>query len=160
MSRNTKPRKPYKPKPVAHWFGRDARNDIEIMAHYFAPKLAAGLFDTVDGNTLAYLLNLCRRIAVMSHYQSMVVTTDVCMEAFLSIRQRHDRTGKWGASGEELTILEEALPHIGQWIFTQPVHRVEKAREFVLKVNKKIQLAGALFADVTDDGRLENLVMR
>lgn len=159
MSRNAKPRKHYRPKPVQSWIPDNLRHDIEIMAHFMAPKLAAGLFDDIDGNTLAYMLNVARRIAIEGNYLDMISMTDVCMEAFLGVRKRKERIGKWGASGEELIVIEESLPNIASYLLTQPVHRIEQAGKFVLKVNRKIMESGAIFADVTDSGQIENLVI-
>lgn len=158
MSRNAKPRKQYRPRPLQSWIPTTLRNAVEIMAHFLAPKLAAGLFNDVDGNSLAYMLNVSRRMAVEGGYQNMISMVDVCMEAFLGIRKRKERIGKWGAAGEELLVLEETLPNIAAWFLTQPVHRIERARQFVLAVNQKMMAVGALFADVTDSGQLENLV--
>lgn len=151
-------RSAYRPRPVTAWMPHSDRRNIELMAYYLAPKLAAGLFDDVDGNTLAYTLNLARTLAVNGGYLAMVSTIDTAMQAFLGIRKRKERLGKWGAAGEELLILEEHLPNIAAWMVIQPVHRIEAARHYVLRINEKMRDSGALFADVTSDGDLENVV--
>ena len=160
MSRNAKPRKPYRARPVQSWLPADLRNDIEIMAHFLAPKLAAGMFGDIDGNTLAYMLNLARRIAIEGGYTSMINMADTTMHAFLGVRQRRERLGKWGAAGEELLVIEESLPNIATWLITQPVHRILAARAWVLKANATMARMGALFAEVSDDLRIENPIMR
>lgn len=154
----TKPRKKYRPKPVASWLPAEDRRAIEIIGHYFAPKLAAGLFDDIDANTLAYTLNLVRKMAVDADYQGMITVCDITMTAFLGIRQRFERIGKWGATGPELLLLEEHLPHIAAWFILQPVHRIEEARRYVLKINARMMQEGLLFADITHNGQIENAV--
>lgn len=151
-------RKKYRPKPIASWLPPEQRRDIEIIGHYFAPKLAAGMFDDMDGNTLAFALNVAHKMAVDTGYQAMINMADVAMQSFLGIRQRRERVGKWGAAGEELLILEEHLPNIASWFITRPVHRIESARKWVYEQNDKMIKAGVLFADIADDGRLENTV--
>lgn len=160
MSRNAKPRKPYRAKPIQSWLPAALRHDIEIMAHFLAPKLAAGMFDDIDGNTLAYMLNLARRIAIEGGYTSMITMADTTMHAFLAVRQRRERLGKWGAAGEELLVIEESLPNIATWLITQPVHRILAARAWVLKANATMARMGALFAEVSDDLRIENPIMK
>jgi len=160
MSRNAKPRKPYRARPVQSWLPADLRHDIEIMAHFLAPKLAAGMFGDIDGNTLAYMLNIARRIAIEGGYTSMISMVDTTMHAFLGVRQRRERLGKWGAAGEELLVIEESLPNIATWLITQPVHRILAARAWVLKANATMARMGALFAEVSDDLRIENPIMR
>lgn len=151
-------RSKYRSKPVADWMPARDRHNIETMAHFLAPKLAAGLFDDIDGNTLAYTLNLAHKLAADGGYMDMLRTVDVAMEAFLSVRRRKERIGKWGAAGEELLILEEHLPNIAAWMVQQPVHRLADARAYVLRINEKMRSQGALFADITSDGKLENVV--
>lgn len=154
----SKPRKKYRPKPVATWLSAKDRTAVELIGYYFAPKLAAGLFDEIDANTTAYTLNLARKMAVDADYQAMISMCDTTMSAFLSIRQRFERLGKWGASGPELLILEEHLPNIAAWFVLQPVHRIEEARRYVLRINAKMMQENLLFADVTGSGRFENEV--
>lgn len=156
--KNMKPRKKYRPKPIASWLSAEDRTAIELIGYYFAPKLAAGIFDEIDANTTAYTLNLARKMAVDADYQAMITFCDTAMSAFLSVRQRFERLGKWGASGQELLILEEHLPNIAAWFVLQPVHRIETARRYVLRINAKMMQENLLFADITQSGKIENAV--
>lgn len=74
------------------------------------------------------------------------------------IHFHHLKTGKWGASGEEFQTLRKHLGNLADYFARQPVHRIESARQWVLRINKKMQEAGALSADIGDDMELENVV--
>lgn len=152
-----KRRKSYRgPKPVMSWLPRGERLDIAIMSHTMINKLASGLFDDLDANSMAYLINVVRRLGVQGGNQGVVDGADFCMEAFLAIRQRQLRMEVWGAAGPELVILKSFFPVLTRWFNAQPVHRIAYARIWVLEINQRMQAEGLLSADVRDDGRLEN----
>jgi hypothetical protein len=64
MAASKKPRRKYRPRPVQTWLPGNIRTDIEIMGFFFSNKLASGTFDAIDSNTVAYLLNVCHKMAV------------------------------------------------------------------------------------------------
>lgn len=148
----------YRPGPVHSWLPREHRTTIQIMSHVMVDKLAAGLFDELDANTMAYELNIARRLAVIGGHHEMRNNADECMESFTAIRQRESRTGKWGASGDEYQTLRQHLGPLADYFSRQPVHRVEAARQWVLSANRKMMEAKVISADVSEDFRLENLV--
>ncbi len=147
----------YRPKPVMTWMPTSDQMNIAIMTYLFDDKLARGEFDDIDGNTLAFLLNVARKLANDANNQEQIERADKAMEAFLGIRQRRERTGKWGANGEELVSMREHLPPLADYMTSQPVHRLQAARSYVLKVNRRMHEEGALFADVEVDGSLVNV---
>lgn len=148
----------YRPGPIHAWLQKSDRTTIQIMSHVMVDKLAAGIFDEIDANTMAYELNIARRLAVIGGHAVTVDDVDECMSAFTAIRRRHVRVGKWGANAKELKTLRTLLGSLADYFSRQPVHRVEVARQWVLAVNRKMQAAGALSADIGDDMRLENIV--
>jgi len=151
-------RSSYRPGPVAAWLPKSDRMTIEIMSHVMVDKLVSGLFDELDANTVAYELNICRRLAVIGNHHPIQQAADLCMTAYQGIRNRQLKTGKWGANGEEYQTLRKYLGELSDYFARQPVHRIESARQWVLAINKKMQAAGALSADIGDDMKLENVV--
>lgn len=151
-------RSKYRPGPIAAWLPQSDRMTIEIMSRVMVDKLASGLFDELDANTVAYELNITRRLAVIGGHDAIRKNTDACMTAFVGIRQRQMRTGKWGATGEEFQTLRQHLGGLADYFSRQPVHRIESARQWVLAINAKMKAAGVISADVGEDGRLENRV--
>jgi len=114
------------------------------------------VFDEVDSSTMAYLLNVGRRLAVFGNRQDMIEKADICMAAFLAIRQRHISLGKWGAAGAELVSLRLHVPDLADYFNAQPLHRLETARKWVMQANERMKAEGLLSADVREDGRMEN----
>ena len=151
-------RSKYKPGPVLSYLPKSDRMTIEIMSHVMIDKLVSGIFDELDANTIAYELNITRRLAVIGNHEPIKQAADECMSAYQSIRARQLRTGKWGANGEEYQTLRKYLGDLSDYFARQPVHRIESARQWVLAINRKMQAAGALSADIGDDMKLENVV--
>jgi hypothetical protein len=151
-------RSSYRPGPVAAWLPKSDRMTIQIMSHVMVDKLVSGLFDELDANTVAYELNITRRLAVIGNHESIRRAADECMAAYLGIRDRQLKTGKWGANGQEFQTFRQYLGGLSDCFSRQPVHRIESARQWVLAINKKMQAAGALSADIGDDMKLENVV--
>ncbi|MBZ0105412.1 MAG: hypothetical protein K8H84_07245 [Sulfuricella denitrificans] len=157
MATPRKPRKKYRPRPIQTWLPGHIRTDIDIMGFFFTRKLASGTFDAIDSNTVAYLLNVCHKMAADTSNTDMIATCDAAIEAYRSIRRRHDRTGKYGASGPELITLDAAMPAIANYFTTSPQHRIDQARQYVLRVNEQMRAMGVVYADIAKDGRLENV---
>lgn len=151
-------RSKYTPGPVHSWIPKSDRMTIQIMSHVMADKLSSGIFDEIDANTIAYELNIARRLAVIGGHEATRDSVDECMAAFVSVRQRQTRVGKWGATADELQTLRSLLGPLADYFSRQPVHRVETARQWVLAVNRKMQAAGVISADIGEDMRLENVV--
>jgi hypothetical protein len=122
-------------------------------------KLVSGTFSDIDANTVAYELNITRRLAVIGGHESVRQAADECMAAYLGIRDRQMKTGKWGANGQEFQTFRQHLGGLSDYFSRQPVHRIESARQWVLAINRKMQEAGAMSADIGDDMKLENVVM-
>lgn len=148
-----------KPRPLQTWLEKNVKTDIEIMGFFFANKLASGTFDAIDSNTVAYLLNVCHKIAVDYSHKEMIATTDSAIAAYIGIRRRHDKTGKYGATGPELVTLRETMPAIAEYFATRPQHHIEAARIYVLRINEQMRKSGIVYAEPTNDGRFENVEM-
>lgn len=157
MATNRKPRKSRTIRPVQSYLPKSIAGDIAIMGHLMPTKLSAGTFDALDSNTAAYLLNVCRVIAIKQGHKSAETVCDAAMEAYIGIRRRHDRTGVYGATGTELVTLRETLPEIAEYFATRPQHHLEDARQYVLRINEKMRAAGAIYAEPDKRGELINV---
>lgn len=159
MPATKKPRKRRTIRPLQSWLPRNVARDIEIIGYFFTRKLASGTFDMVDSNTVAYLLNVAHKLAIDHGHDDMRGIADQAIAAYLGIRRRHDRTGKYGATGPELVTLRETMPAIAEYFATRPQHHLDAARHYVLRVNEKMRQAGMVYAEPTKDGRFENVEM-
>ena len=159
MATTKKPRRKYRPRPLQTWLAPEIRIPIDIMGFFFTDKLASLTFDAIDSNTVAYLLNVCHKIAVDTRHAEMLSTCDAAIAAYIGIRRRHDKTGQYGASGPELVTLRETMPAIAHYFTTSPQHRLEQARAYVLRVNEKMRAAGMVYAEPGRDGTLNNVEM-
>jgi len=159
MATSKKPRRKYRPRPVQTWLPGNIRMDIEIMGFFFTDKLASMTFDAIDSNTVAYLLNVCHKMAADTRNQSMLDACDAAIAAYLGIRRRHDKTGQYGASGPELITMRESMPIIANYFTTSPQHRLDQARAYVLRINEKMRAAGIVYAEPGMDGKLHNTEM-
>lgn len=127
------------PRPVMSWLPSSERTTLKIMAHVIVEKLAAGLFDEVDDNTLAYLLNVSLYLALGNGNEEIVQSAEACLDAVREIRQRKGRVGKWGAAQDELAALQLGIDACVSYFADQPVHRIAAARIRVLAVNEKMK---------------------
>ncbi|WP_333710334.1 hypothetical protein [Malikia spinosa] len=159
MATTKKPRRKYRPRPLQTWLAPEIRVPIDIMGFFFTDKLASATFDAIDSNTVAYLLNVCHKIAVDTRHAEMLSICDAAIAAYIGIRRRHDKTGQYGASGPELVTLRETMPAIANYFTTSPQHRLEQARAYVLWVNEKMREAGVVYAEPGMDGTLNNVEM-
>jgi hypothetical protein len=157
MAGTKRPRKAYLPRPVHTWLPSEVRMHIDILGFFFTDKLARGTFDDIDSNTVAYLLNMCHYLAVQSRNEAMLSGLDASFEAYKGVRRRHERTGKYGASGAELVTLREHMPHIANYFTTRPQHRIAEAREYVLRVNERMKAEGALYCEPDGRGEFTNV---
>lgn len=94
MATSKKPRKKYKPRPIARPLADWQRRDIESAARIHVNKLWNGTLDAQGWNTIAAHFNMA----------SLASNGRLCnegMAALESIRERQRRTGKYGATGDE-----------------------------------------------------------
>lgn len=128
------------PRPVMSWLPSSERTTLKIMAHVMIEKLAAGLFDEMDDNTLAYTLDVSLYLAMGNGNDEIVQDAESCLDVLREIRQRRQRVGKYGASGDEMEVLATRLDACVSYFVDQPVHRIEAARQRVLAANEKMRM--------------------
>ncbi len=108
-------RSKYRPKPVPALpkiFRHNKESDIalQLVPHQELEKFKTGEADEITWNTVCFRLNWGY---VMSgdHFDSVEARELMkqSLKAIRSVKDRHDRTGKWGTTGEEFNIIGQAL---------------------------------------------------
>ncbi len=108
-------RSKYRPKPVPALpkiFRHNKESDIalQLVPHQELEKFKTGEADEITWNTVCFRLNWGY---VMSgdHFDSVEARElmEQSLKAIRSVKDRHDRTGKWGTTGEEFNIIGQAL---------------------------------------------------
>lgn len=111
MPSNKKPRKKkvYKPLvlPLTIRHNAEADTEMQLAPHTELMKLRQGYGDEGSWHTIVCRLN----IGVIAGLQNAVDNADIrtALEAMISIRKRHEKSGKWGLSGDELRDIGEGL---------------------------------------------------
>ncbi len=116
MPKNKKPKKAYRPKcqpgqlPVTIRHSNTADTMLQMVPHEELEKLRQGQADEFTINTLAFRLNWGYVMAgeIFDNPEVREVM-EVGLAAIRSVKERVDRLGKYGATGEEFRALGEAL---------------------------------------------------
>lgn len=116
MPKSKKPRKPYRRKyvdgqlPITIRHSSSADNMLKMIPHSDIEKLRDGTADEYVVNTLTFRLNWGY---VMAGEYFDTPEARACTEAGLaairSIKERHERLGKWGCTGPEFVAMGQAL---------------------------------------------------
>lgn len=116
MPKSSKPKKAYRPKyqpgqlPVTIRHSAKADTMLQMVPHEELEKLRQGEADEFTVNTLAFRLNWGYVMAgeVFDNPEVRAVM-EMGLAAIRSVKERVDRLGKYGATGEEFRALGEAL---------------------------------------------------
>jgi hypothetical protein len=115
MSQQKKPRnKKYKPQPrripVLFRFGSEDERDMQMYPHAELLKLRTGNADESTWHCLTARLNIGQTVAYKSKQSDEVKAAfHAALDAMRSIFRRHESTGKWGATGDEMAVIGEGL---------------------------------------------------
>jgi hypothetical protein len=110
-----KKRSKYRPKPVLALpkifrHSKEAEVDLQFIPHMELQKFKTGDADEYTWNTVCFRLNWGY---VMSgdHFDSVEARElmEQSLAAIKSVKARHERTNKWGTSGEEFNVIGQAL---------------------------------------------------
>lgn len=119
MPKSKKPRKAYKPKyekgqiPVTIRHSSAADTTLQLVPHDELDKLRDGRADKYTLNTLAFRLNWGYVMAgEVFDNPEVRAALEAGLAAFRSVRERFERLGKYGATGEEFHAIGEALNRI------------------------------------------------
>jgi hypothetical protein len=108
-------RSKYRPKPLpvlAKIFrhNKEAEVDLQFIPHMELQKFKTGDADEYTWNTVCFRLNWGY---VMSgdHFDSVEARElmEQSLAAIKSVKARHERTNKWGTTGEEFNVIGQAL---------------------------------------------------
>ena len=116
MPKSKKPRKAYKPKyvegqlPITIRHTNASDTMLQMIPHSDLERLRDGTADDYVANTLAFRLNWGY---VMAGEYFDTPEARACTEAGLaairSVKERHERLGKWGCTGPEFAAMGQAL---------------------------------------------------
>lgn len=110
MPRNSRTRKPYRPKPVGRPVLDRMRNALILPAYSALETLRAS--DDAEAlesarHTLAALLDYLW--VAFTRSKRDVTTTEAGLDALRGLIARHSRTGTWRCTGEELAALRASV---------------------------------------------------
>lgn len=116
MPKSSKPKRAYRPKyqpgqlPVTIRHSAKADTMLQMVPHEELEKLRQGEADEFTVNTLAFRLNWGYVMAgeVFDNPEVRAVM-ETGLAAIRGVKERVDRLGKYGATGEEFRALGEAL---------------------------------------------------
>lgn len=114
MASNRKPRKKYRPDPLRGKlpinirFGADAEIKLQLIPHQFLEQLRTGGFEEHMWHAMAARMNLGNTLAY-TYFHDAREAMDAACRALKSVWERFERTGKWGATGEEFGQLGDGL---------------------------------------------------
>jgi len=138
-----KPRKAVKPKAPMLVIRQMYNTDLEIKERMAVQSFAKGFATPAQYDVLLDMLNImmlgassCKTRSYALDYAKQVVG-----EALLSIRQRYERTGKLGCSGDELNILKEFVNNNIEFWKRQPgelfILACQKYYEYKLELSQR-----------------------
>lgn len=142
MAKSKRPRKAYRPKcepgtlPIAFRMSAADERALHDAPRAALERMLAGTATGTDWQTLAAIVNVS---AVMSdRFESIERLAAAALAAVLAIQERHARTGKYGLSGDEYRVLDEALDYADA--MTQACTRREIRTDLLKTVKENEQL--------------------
>ncbi|HET6718361.1 MAG TPA: hypothetical protein VFH22_01860 [Rhodocyclaceae bacterium] len=102
-------------------------NDVEVRERMFVQAFALGFADTSTYDQIADMRNVLTLAAAYKDDDSTLAMCEATRVAMANIRDRHTRSGKIGASGDELQLLKAFCGVYRDFWMRQPVLLYEKA---------------------------------
>lgn len=115
-------------------------SDIEIRERMLVQAFALGFATTAHFDDIADMRNVLTLAAAYKSDESTLAMCHGMRECMSGIRERHSATGRIGASGDELRMLQAFCGVYRDFWMRQPVMLYEQACEELLKV----QATGAM----------------
>jgi hypothetical protein len=144
-----KKRSKYRPKPVLALpkifrHNKQAEVDLQFIPHMELEKFKTGDADEYTWNTVCFRLNWGY---VMSgdHFDSVEARElmEKSLAAIKSVKDRHDRTSKWGTTGEEFNIIGQALNLTDEMQLNTTRRQQDESLNTLLRLNE-LKIRGAL----------------
>lgn len=125
MSRSTKPRKPYRPRPAVLPLGMRREDKFELPG--YIASLALGQSHLCEQHVYDLLSNadMVRRIAPDGH--PILPTAQAMVEAIAAIQHRAQEHGKLLVKGDELRVLREGVGRTMDYLRTVPNVAIARA---------------------------------
>lgn len=109
MARSSRPRKPYRPKPIGRPVLDAMRRDLMVPVYAMLTALAESDDAELLRNAwhqLVATLSYMRRVCASRAAEADIAAGEAALEA---VYDRHERTGKWRCTGPELVTLRRAV---------------------------------------------------
>lgn len=108
------------------------RFKLQFVPHDALERLRTGRYEEGDFDTLACRLNIGVLLCGI-HAPEHKSASEAATRALISVRDRRDRTGKWGMAGLELQAIREGLDLMDQLENQLPRHVIFDAFTTVIK---------------------------
>lgn len=118
MATSKKPRKKYRPKPVARPLSVDQRRDLELAVRVHVNGVYEGRMSDASWNCLIAHFNVAF-IASSEKDKEVYAQADTALHALRSVKARHDRTGQWGCNGDERKTVLAAFEQTNAFMETR-----------------------------------------
>jgi len=133
-------------RPVGHLLIPTQITRLVLPAHMAVANLPDGHFSIEAWHDIAGLCDVCQLLAHDAGLHEVVRIGEQANAALLSIRERHGRVGRWGASGPELLLLQQSVNALDTFLRRQTS---DKVRDVLLRLDAALAKcpAGATVID-------------
>lgn len=146
MPKSSKPKKAYRPKyqkgdiPIVFRHSNKADMLLQMIPQDELEKLRTGEADWYTINTLAYRLNFGYVMAgeIFDSPDALKIMEDG-LAAIRSVKARHEKTGKCGATGEEFFAMGEALNMTDSMQKSSTRREQQKCLDALYLINKHLK---------------------
>lgn len=142
MPKNKKPKKAYRPKylkgqlPITIRHSASSDTMLQMVPHEELEKLRNGEADQFTVNTLAFRLNWGYVMAgEIFNNPDVRAVMETSLASIRSIKDRVDRLGKYGATGEEFRSIGEALNWTDEMQKSATRREQNEAMQIVCEIN-------------------------
>ena len=135
MPSNKKPRKKQVRRPlilpmtIRH--SAEADTELQLAPHAELMKLREGYGDEGSWHTLVCRLNVGLTVAWQNNLDNNVMRKG--LDAMINVKERHNKSGKWGVSGDDLREVGDALVATDNLQLSLTRKQLNKAIEYVYK---------------------------
>ena len=141
-------RSKYRPKPAVlpkmFRHSKEADINLQLVPHQELEKFKTGEADECTWNTVCFRLNWGY---VMSgdHFDSVEARElmEQSLKAIRSVKTRHEKTGRWGTTGEEFNIIGQALNLTDEMQMNTTRKQQDQSLQTLLRLNE-LKIKGAL----------------
>ena len=141
-------RSKYRPKPAVlpkmFRHSKEADIDLQLVPHQELEKFKTGEADEYTWNTVCFRLNWGY---VMSgdHFDSVEARElmEQSLKAIRSVKTRHEKTGRWGTTGEEFNIIGQALVLTDDMQMNTTRKQQDQSLQTLLRLNE-LKIKGAI----------------